>query len=58
MTRLEKLRTWNVMQLAGFMMNIERLASRESEKYEELSNEQLMKDWIDFLNAEYVEEKI
>ena len=58
MTRLEKLRTWNVMQLAGFMMRIERLASRESEKYEELSNEQLMKDWIDFLNAEYVEEKV
>lgn len=57
MTRLEKLRTWNVMQLAGFMMSIERFASRESEKYAGWSNEELMKDWIDFFNGEYVEEK-
>lgn len=57
MTRLEKIKTWDVMVFAAFMTSIERLASRESEKYAELSNEELMQDWIDFFNAEYVEEK-
>lgn len=55
MTRLEKIKTWDVTTLAKFMVRIERAVAAGS--INGYSDQDLIEDWIDFFNEEYVEEK-